>query len=68
MDKKHWYKLFLIVSILLTVGFCIRVGADYFNYFGAMPFGVLLVIRCAEFLLPAIAAYVIARICKAKYN
>lgn len=71
MKKKNWYKLFTSISVLLIMGFFISVGKAYFIYprtGGAMPFSALLLINCVEFLLPAVAAYVVARICKAKYN
>lgn len=70
MNKKNWYKLFYVVSVLLIIGFCIRVGTDYFIYpttGGAMSLFDLFIIRLAVFILPAIISYVLGRICKARY-
>ena len=32
MDRKNIYKLFYGAVLLLVLGFCVRVGADFFEY------------------------------------
>lgn len=32
MDRKNIYKLFYGAVLLLVIGFCVRVGADFYEY------------------------------------
>ncbi len=66
--KKEWYvTFFYIVSALLALGFCIRLGVDYAGYDAAMnsaPFYVFILERAFEFLLPSVVLLIVARVCK----
>ena len=68
--KKEWYvKFFYIVSALLALGFCIRLGVDYAVYDAAVnsaPFYVFILERAVEFLLPCVVLLIVARVCKKK--
>lgn len=69
MKKESIYPLLYAVSILLLVGFAIRLGADYFRYdtmYTSAPFYVLIIERTIEFLLPAIIVFTAATIIKKK--
>lgn len=69
--KKAWYaKFILIVSAVLTIGFCIRLGADYWTYNAAAnsaPFYVFILERAFEFLLPAAILLAVGLILKKKF-
>lgn len=68
--KKEWYvTFFYIVSALLALAFCIRLGVDYAGYDAAVnsaPFYVFILERAFEFLLPSVVLLIVARVCKKK--
>ncbi len=67
MKKENIYKFLYAISILLIVGFAIRLGADYFKYDAALtsaPFYVYIITRALEFLLPSAIIFVIATVIK----
>lgn len=71
MKKENFYKLLYAVSMLLVAGFAIRLGADYFKYdniHNSAPFYVFIIERTAEFIIPSIIVFIIAKIVKKKYN
>ena len=70
MKKEHIYKFLYVVSLLLTTGFCIRLGVDWHVYnttLNSAPFGLWAAIRAVEFLLPAVIVLIAARIVKKKW-
>lgn len=59
------YKLFYVISILLMVGFCIRLGVDWFKYdatLNSAPFYAFIIIRAITFLVPSAITFVVAKI------
>lgn len=71
MKKDNIYKFLYVISVMLILGFCIRLGVDYFKYNdlnNSAPFYTFIIIRVIEFLLPSIIVYIVARIVKKKYN
>lgn len=71
MKKENVYKFLYSISILLIIGFCIRVGADFFTYNPARdsaPFYVFAFVRTIEFIIPSAIIFVVAKIAKKKYN
>lgn len=70
LKKENWYKLLYIVSALAFIGFCIRLGADFYVYSGAnlaLP-SVLILERCIEFLLPSVLLFISAYVVKKKFS
>ena len=69
--KKEWYAtLFYIVSALLALGFCIRLGVDYAAYdamVNSAPFYVFILGRAFEFLLPCVVLLIVACVCRKKF-
>jgi len=71
MKKEHFYKFLYAVSIFLIIGFAIRLGVDYFKYdtySNSAPFYVFIIERVAEFIIPSIIIFIIAKIAKNKYS
>lgn len=71
MKKENIYKFLYIVSIILIIGFIIRLGVDWFKYDiinNSVPFYVYIIERAIEFILPSIIIFIFARITKKKYN
>ena len=71
MDRKNIYKLFYGAVLLLVIGFCVRVGADFYEYNEmtySAPFYVFLIVRGLEFLLPGLLLFLAARVVKKKFN
>lgn len=68
MKKKDIYKLFYLTSILMLIGFFIRMGADYFKYnnTNSAPFYLFLIERLLEFIIPSIIFYIIGKNLKKK--
>lgn len=67
MKKGNTYKFLYSISILLIVGFAIRLGADYFKYDAMLtsaPFYVYIITRALEFLLPSAIIFVVAKVLK----
>lgn len=71
-DEKGKYNQFLYaISILLIIGFAIRIGVDYYNYntiHNSGPFYVFVIERMIEFMIPSIIFFVVAKITKKKYT
>lgn len=64
MEKKKYYKLFYTVSVLLIIGFVIRLTADYLKYDLTehyVPFYVYIIVRIVEFLLPSFIIFLFGR-------
>lgn len=71
MKKQNIYKFLYFVSAFLILGFCIRLGVDYFKYDtynNSTPFYVFIIERVVEFIIPSIIVFIVARILKKKYN
>lgn len=69
MKKKNIYKLLYVVSLLLLLGFVIRLSVDYMKYDITMtsaPFYIFIIERTIEFILPSIIIFVIGLIIKKK--
>lgn len=65
MKKEDVVKLLYAVAVLLAVGFGIRLAADYWNYtttLNSAPFYLTIIVRAVEFLLPALAVFIAAKI------
>ena len=71
MKKENFYNFLYAVSIFLIIGFAIRLGVDYFKYdtySNSAPFYVFIIERVAEFIIPSIIIFIIAKIAKNKYS
>ena len=70
MKKENYHKFLYIVSILLLVGFSIRLIADYctYNQYSSAPFYLYIVVRTIEFIIPSIIIFIVAQVLKKKYN
>ena len=71
MKKQNLYKFFYLISIILIIGFFIRLIADYFAYNPSVtsaPFYVFIIIRSFEFLLPCLIIFITAKIIKNKFK
>lgn len=69
MKKQNIYKFLYLISIILIIGFVIRLSADYFTYnssANSAPFYVFILIRSLEFLLPCLIIFITAKIVKKK--
>ncbi len=67
MKKVSIYKFLYFTSILLIIGFIIRLVADYFTYkVYSSPFYVYIIVRSLEFLLPSIILLIVGNILKSK--
>ena len=70
MKKEYIYKFLYVVSLLLAVGFCIRLGVDWYVYnttLNSAPFWLWAAVRAVEFLLPAAILAIAAWIVKKKW-
>lgn len=70
MRKENTYKFLYAVALLMLMGFCVRLGADYYKYndtINSAPFYAFVIERAIEFIIPCILCFVIARITKKKY-
>ena len=67
MKKENCYKFLYYISILLIVGFCIRLGADVYkitkNIYTNDIF-LYIIVRMVEFIVPSIIIFFIARYMK----
>lgn len=63
-------KFLYLVSALLLIGCCIRLGADLFQYdsSNSAPFYVTVIIRVIEFVLPSVIIYGLARYIKRRFD
>ena len=71
MKMQNIYKFLYLVCAFLILGFCIRLGADYFKYdtvLNSAPFYTFAIVRAVEFVVPSIIIFIVARIIKNKYN
>lgn len=69
MKKEIWCKVLYAISILLAVGFVIRLGVDYFMYdkvANSAPFYAYVIVRALEFILPSAIVFIVARLLKKK--
>lgn len=67
--KSRYIKLMYTGSVLLIIGFIVRIVADWFQYNPAAysaPFYVFILVRAAEFLLPSFIIFLIAKLLKKK--
>ncbi len=71
MEKRNIYKFLYAISVLLIIGFIIRLGIDYFKYdnsSNSAPFYVFIIERTVEFIIPSIIVFIVAKIAKKKYD
>lgn len=71
MKKENIYKFLYAVSILLIIGFTIRLGVDYFKYDNvnnSAPFYTFIIERVIEFIIPSIIVFIFAKVIKKKYS
>lgn len=69
MKKRNIYKFLYLVSVFLIIGFGIRLGVDYFkydSYSNSVPFYVIVIERAAEFIVPSIIIFIVAKFVKKK--
>lgn len=66
INKGNIYKLLYFCSIILFVGFVLRVIADYckYNESYSSPFYITLIVRVIEFVVPAIILFLGATVLK----
>lgn len=66
MKKINIPRFLNICAGLLCLGFCLRLGADYYQYneFNSAPFYVSILVRAIEFLIPALVCALIGRMIK----
>ena len=72
MKKENIYKFLYIVGALLVVGFVIAFGVDVYKYntggyLGSAPLYVYALVDAVEYLLPSLAFFIAAIICKKKF-
>ena len=72
MIKENIYKFLYIVAALLVVSFAIAFGVDVYQYnaggyLGSAPLYVYVLVDAVEYLLPSLAFFVAAIICKRKF-
>ena len=70
MKKENIYKFLYIVAALLVVGFAIAVDAYKYNtggYLGSAPLYAYALVDAVEYLLPSLAFFIAAIICKKKF-
>ncbi len=71
MKKENIYKFLYVISLLLVIGFMIRLGADYFKYSNinnSTPFYAFVIERVIEFILPSMVVWIAAKVLKRKYS
>ena len=72
MRKENIHKFLYIISALLVVGFAIAFGVDAYKYntdgyLGSAPLYVYALVDAVEYLLPSLAFFIAAIICKKKF-
>ena len=72
MKKENIYKFLYIVAALLVVGFTIAFGVDAYKYntggyLGSAPLYLYILVNAIEYLLPSLAFFIAAIICKKKF-
>ena len=73
MRKKNIHKFLYIISVLLVVGFAIAFGVDAYKYntggyLGSAPLYAYALVDAVEYLLPSLAFFIAAIICKKKFS
>ena len=73
MKKENWHKFLFVISALLVVGFAIAFGVDAYKYntggyLGSAPLYVYALVDAVEYLLPSLAFFIAAIICKKKFT
>ena len=73
MKKENWHKFLFVISALLVVGFTIAFGVDAYKYntggyLGSAPMYVYALVDAVEYLLPSLAFFIAAIICKKKFS
>ena len=67
MKKENIYKFLYAITILLIIGFTIRLGMDYFYYDtqnNSAPFYTFIIIRMIEFIIPSVILFIVAKAMK----
>ena len=72
MKKENIYKFLYIMASLLAIGFSIAFGVDAYNYnaggyLDSAPLYVYALVDAVEYLLPSLALFIAAIICKKKF-
>ena len=73
MKKENIYKFLYIVAALLVVGFAVAFGVDAYRYntvgyLGSAPLSAYALVDAVEYLLPSLAFFIAAIICKKKFS
>ncbi len=71
MKKQNIYKFLYLVCALLVLGFCVRLGVDYYKYdtvLNSAPFYTFVIVRAVEFIVRSIIIFIVARYLKNKYT
>ena len=72
MKKENIYKFLYFVAALLVLGFAIASGIDAYKYntggyLGSAPLYLYILVDAVEYLLPSLAFFIAAIICKKKF-
>ncbi len=72
MKKENIYKFLYIVAALLVLGFVIVSVVDAYKYnngtyLGSAPLYLYMLVNAIEYLLPSLAFFIAAFICKKKF-
>ena len=72
MKKENIYKFLYILAALLVVDFAIAFGVDTYKYntggyLGSAPLYAYALVDAVEYLLPSLAFFIAAIICKKKF-
>ncbi|MNT62305.1 hypothetical protein D3C72_2000140 [compost metagenome] len=71
MEKEKWHIILKIMSLLLILGFLIRLISDYYQIKignNSFPFYGFVIERVLEFLIPSLIIFVSAKYFENKYN
>ena len=67
IKRENIYKFLYCIDILLIIGFCIRVGVDYYKYrreMSSAPFYIFIIVRTVEFFIAALIIFIAAEVIK----
>ena len=72
MKKTNVCKLLYVLAALLAVGFVIAFGVDVYKYntggyLGSAPLYAYVLVDAVEYLLPSLAFFIAAIVCKKKF-
>lgn len=69
MKKDKVWIFFIVLACLFIIGFAIRLCIDYFDLyeFGSSPFWLYIAVRFVEFIIPAIASFIVGLVLKKKF-